>query len=242
MNGIKRMAYNLGHKLRLTIAFSEHIFPLVNSLNDIEKKRAAAFRLEHLREQYTFAHAFKREMLSYYYPLKKAPKWRFEHTLSGKPFINENIAFNLSHSISSVVIALVDSSDKNAIGVDMECFRDMADLESMIEIVCHPDERQHLNLCENRSKGFFTIWTAKEALLKACGSGLINDLSSINCLPSLLSDQCYLLRWQGKQYSLKSFSFDWGVITLAWSTDLSVSNIQLANWTSGAPVSEIFYI
>lgn len=219
----------------LTIAFSEKAFPVNSTLDDSEKKRASMFRFEHLREQYTFAHTFKRQTLSHYFPCKKASEWCFDQTSSGKPFVEERIAFNLSHSIRSVAVALVESTDKSAVGVDIECFREMADLESMIEMVCHPDEIQQLDRCSERSKGFFTLWTAKEALLKACGSGLIDDLNSINCLPSLLSDQSYSLPWQGKKYSVKSFSFDWGVITVAWSESLFISDIRLDDWTSGVP-------
>lgn len=227
------MDYNLGSKMVVTIAFSEKAFPIDNTLVDVEKQRASTFRFEHLREQYTFAHAFKRGVLSHYFPFKKASEWRFDQTPSGKPFIKEGIAFNLSHSARSVAVALVESTDKSAVDVDIECFREMDDLESMIEMVCHPDEIQQLDRFSDRSKGFFTLWTAKEALLKTCGSGLIDDLNRINCRQSLLSDQSYSLHWQGKQYCLKSFSFEWGVITAAWSEDLPVSEIRLDNWTSG---------
>lgn len=228
--------------MALTIAFSENAFPVDSMLDDSEKKRASMFRFEHLREQYAFAHAFKRRTLSHYFPFKNASEWYFDQTPFGKPFVEECIAFNLSHSGNSVVVALVESSDKNAIGVDIECFREMADLESMIEMVCHPDEIQQLDRCLDRSKSFFTLWTAKEALLKACGSGLIDDLNSINCLPSLLSDLSYSLYWQGRQYCLKSFSFDWGVITVAWSESLFISTIRLDDWTSGVPESSHLHL
>ncbi|MGO2510989.1 4'-phosphopantetheinyl transferase family protein [Marinomonas polaris] len=236
------MDYNLGSSVVLTIAFSKKAFPIDCTLDDSEKKRASMFRFEHLREQYIFAHAFKRRILSHYFPFRKATEWYFAQTSSGKPFIKEGIAFNLSHSTSSVAVALVESTDKSAVGVDIECFREMDDLESMIEMVCHSDEIQQLDRFSDRSKGFFKLWTAKEALLKACGSGLIDDLNHINCLPSLLSDQVYPLNWQGNQYCLQSISFDWGVITAAWSTDLPVSDIRLDNWASGVPVSEAFCI
>lgn len=236
------MDYNLGSSVVLTIAFSKKAFPIDCTLDDSEKKRASMFRFEHLREQYIFAHAFKRRILSHYFPFRKASEWYFAQTSSGKPYIKEDIAFNLSHCTSSVAIALVESTDKSAVGVDVECFREMDDLESMIEMVCHPDEKQQLDICDDRSKGFFKLWTAKEALLKACGSGLIDDLDRINCRQSLLSDQSYSLHWQGKQYCLKSFSFEWGGIAVVWSADLLVSDIRLDDWASGVPVSEAFCI
>jgi 4'-phosphopantetheinyl transferase len=228
------MALGLREEIVLVVAYSQNAFFIDNTLDDVEKKRASSFRFEHLRGQYTFAHAFKRQVLSHYFPFKKPSEWYFHQTPAGKPFIKEGIAFNLSHSASSVVVALVESTDKGAVGVDIECFRQMDDLESMIEMVCHPDEMQQLDICDDRSKGFFKLWTAKEALLKACGSGLIDDLNRINCQQSLLSDQSYSLHWQGKQYCLKSFSFEWGVITAVWSADLLVSDIRLDDWTSGA--------
>lgn len=222
----------------LVVAYSQNAFSIDNTLDDVEIKRALSFRFEHLREQYTFAHAFKRQVLSHYFPFKKASDWCFDQTSSAKPFVSDDLAFNLSHSVRSVVVALVESSNKIAIGVDIECFREIADLESMIEMVCHPDEMQQLDMCSDRNKGFLLLWTAKEALLKACGSGLINDLNHINCRQSLLSDQFYPLSWQGEKYCLNSFCFDWGVITVAWPADLLVLDIRLDDWTSGVPLSE----
>jgi|GEM_PF-1356127 phosphopantetheinyl transferase len=228
--------------MSLILAYSEKVFALENSLDVLEKQRAASFRFVHLSEQYTFAHAFKRRVLSHYFPHNKASEWRFDRTPSGKPFISENIAFNLSHSADSVAVAFVESRDKCAVGVDIERYKDMEDLESMIDMVCHPDERRQLDLCRHRQESFFQLWTAKEALLKANGSGLIDNLSQINCVPSLVNGTSYDLPWQGDQYCLKSFCFSWGVISIAWLETLRVSDIKLVDWTSGEPVTEVYRI
>lgn len=222
----------------LTLAYSEKAFAIENSLDEAERLRAAAFRFAHLRDAYVFAHAFKRRVLSHYFPFKKTSEWCFYRTSSGKPFIQEDIAFNLSHSAESVAVALAQSNDECAVGVDVECYKDMDDLESMIDMVCHPDEKSQLNVCADRQASFFCLWTAKEALLKANGSGLIDNLSQINCAPSLLNREPYGLPWQGDQYRLQSFHFPWGVISLAWRERLSVSDIQLVDWTSGAPITQ----
>ena len=222
----------------LVIAYTRNAFPIANTLDEVEKKRAASFRFEHLQQQYIFAHAFKRQVLSYYFPYKSPFDWVFNQTSFGKPFIKDNIAFNLSHSMTSVAVALAEFAGKNTVGVDIECFRAMADLESMIEKVCHPDEVRQLEVISDRGKGFFQLWTAKEALLKAYGSGLIDDLQLINCRQSLLGSDVYSLLWQGAEYCLKSVSFEWGAISVAWSSGAIVPCIRFDNWLYGEPVCE----
>jgi len=223
----------------LTLAYSEKAFFLKNSLDEAERQRAASFRFAHLRDAYVFAHAFKRSLLSFYYPPLLAAEWCFQTAKSGKPFLVTGPAFNLSHSVESVAIAFVESLQQKAVGVDIECYRDMPDLESMIDMVCHPDEKKQLDLCGDRQASFFCLWTVKEALLKANGSGLMDDLNQINCAPSLVNGASYGLLWQGDQYRLQSFHFPWGVISLAWLETLGVSDIQLVDWTSGAPVIKV---
>lgn len=233
------MAYSLGHDMRLTVAFSEQAFELENTFDFTELQRMRSFRFEHLREKYRFAHCFKRRVLSHYCSSYLEQEWHFKHSQAGKPSVanvlskETELAFNLSHSGTSVVLALVNSNHEMAVGVDIERYRSMDDIDSMIEMVCHPEEQEALEELANKEHGFYQLWTAKEALLKAHGSGLINDLNHLNCKQSLIGKSPYTMTWMGKKYGLITIDLGWGVITVAWLQYLGVSDLVFDDWRTG---------
>jgi phosphopantetheinyl transferase len=66
-------------------------------------------------------------------------------------------------------------------------------------MICHPEEVTWLEVLMDKIIAFYRLWTAKEALLKANGSGLINDLKALNCVDCLRVNRC-LITWQSEQY------------------------------------------
>lgn len=103
-------------------------------------------------------------------PLKKL---NFLYTSLGKPYIegDNNFHFNISHSKEWVVAAFSNQS----VGVDVEKVRPInieiaerffskEEYNDLIQIV-DKEERMHY---------FFDIWTAKESLVKATGTGIAN--------------------------------------------------------------------
>ena len=220
----------------LRIAYTQAAYPIANTLDEDELVCASRFRFAHLREQYIFAHAFRRQVLSHYASHVSPLQWRFQKTKFGKPFVIDPIAFNLSHSEQSVALAVLPESSQSSLGVDVECFRTIVDLDSMIDFVCHDDEKKLLANSDLPSQDFLVLWTAKEALLKACGSGLIDDLKSINCHQSLLTEQSYLIGWQGECFRIVSHLLNWGVVSTAWSDDSFVNAVCFEDWASGVPV------
>lgn len=105
------------------------------------------------------------------------------HTLKrnsfGKPFLpNHDIDFNISHSADVVVAIFSNTKD---VGIDVEQNRTI-DI-SAYESIFHPKELSFLK-AENSTNTFFEVWTKKESLLKARGSGFQIDLSIINVFES----------------------------------------------------------
>lgn len=103
--------------------------------------------------------------------------FRFETTASGKPHLADNfpIAFNLSHSRSHSLIALSMGED---IGCDIEDrFRPDDDVDELGAMVLHPAEQQEMGrlAAPDREKAFKRYWVRKEAVLKAAGSGFLQD-------------------------------------------------------------------
>lgn len=91
----------------------------------------------------------------------------FSYNKFGKPYLsNHALYFNLSHSKNYAFVGIHPSKE---IGVDIEKIDYQAAREAS-EIVC-PQEKKWLNSHRNPEKGFFSLWCAKEAYIKAIGSG-----------------------------------------------------------------------
>ena len=95
----------------------------------------------------------------------------------GKPFLAgfDNIHFNLSHSGAYAVCAF----DETPVGIDIE--RIKAVKAGIPERFFSIEEQQFLDACsKDKEKAFFSVWTRKEAFLKAVGKGLRMDLRSFS--------------------------------------------------------------
>jgi phosphopantetheinyl transferase len=95
----------------------------------------------------------------------------------GKPFLPDHtVDFNISHSGNYVVAVY---STHQQIGIDVEQNRSI-DL-SLYESIFHPQELTFLQN-EDSPNAFFEVWTKKESLLKAKGTGFQVDLAKVNVL------------------------------------------------------------
>lgn len=92
-----------------------------------------------------------------------------------KPFIQGWESFNISHSGDLVVLAYGSS----VLGVDIEK-KDAANYSELMTFF-HPAEQDYIAGSGDRADSFYEIWTKKEALLKAEGSGIIKGLNHIDC-------------------------------------------------------------
>jgi 4'-phosphopantetheinyl transferase len=109
---------------------------------------------------------------SSHYSLEDIDKNQF-----GKPFIKDWCSFSISHSRDIVALAFDD--DKLNIGIDIEFHSNVSVQDFSGQL--HPNELDLVHKLPNTLNTFYSIWTRKEALLKAIGTGLNNDLSIINC-------------------------------------------------------------
>ncbi len=107
----------------------------------------------------------------------------------GKPFAKVNgravsVSFSVSHSGIHGLIAL---SRTGRLGVDVEQVVPKRHLNSLIEAVMGPDERRELDAMgeQERLRQFIRLWTCKEALVKALGTGFSTDVSSFQVPESI---------------------------------------------------------
>ena len=91
----------------------------------------------------------------------------------GKPSLPGGQAFSLSHSGRYCALAI----GKGRVGIDIERM-DEANLPAL-ELILREDEQAGIRK-ENRLRDFYTLWTRKEALAKAIGTGLFRDPREID--------------------------------------------------------------
>ena len=80
--------------------------------------------------------------------------------------------FSISHSSGLVAVALACGTP---VGADIETVRRDADVARLAESVCSPAEWRMLDMAPDRHAAFTLIWTAKEAVAKAAGTGFRAD-------------------------------------------------------------------
>jgi 4'-phosphopantetheinyl transferase len=105
---------------------------------------------------------------------------RIEIGSNGKPFLVgvDDLSVNLSHSERWLVVAVGDGAP---IGVDCEAVRGFDDLRDVARLTLSEAELDLLNRADDISAIgiFYTLWTRKEALVKAIGVGLSFPLSEL---------------------------------------------------------------
>lgn len=153
---------------------------LATLLSDEERERVARLRFECHRREYIAAHALKRvmfcEMLG-----AKPHELSFATEPLGKPFLaGRGPHFNLSHCDGLVACAF---SWDFPVGIDVESVERQAPLH-VAQKYFSPDEQAWLSAlpASERGRGFFKLWTVKEAVVKATGRGLAQDLRAFEVL------------------------------------------------------------
>jgi 4'-phosphopantetheinyl transferase len=154
-------------------------------LDDAECRRAARFSVEGGRLRYLAAHTMLRTLMGK--KLGVDPQaLAFSEGVRGKPSltaprVHPTPWFNLSHSGDLAVVALSDSE----VGVDVEMIRSVPKLDRLAKRFYSDAERRRLSQSAKgrREADFLAIWTAKEAYLKAVGSGVAMPLKAIEVNP-----------------------------------------------------------
>lgn len=106
-----------------------------------------------------------------------------EYGAHGKPFLRGAAEFNLSHSGAVVACALCA---RGPVGIDVEAFEHLREIDELLPRILHPRERQALDAAPaaQRRALFERCWTRKEAVVKFLGAGLVQDLCAIDVQPA----------------------------------------------------------
>lgn len=159
---------------------------LDQTLSDDERVKARRFHFEEDRKRFIARHGILRMILGWYLGVG-ANELRFSYGRNGKPrlvdeFGRADIHFSMS---SSEGLALYGFTCNREIGVDVECVRDIPEMDHIVSKFFSVRENEVLELVDESSKKktFFNWWTRKEALVKARGDGLSQALDKVDVSP-----------------------------------------------------------
>jgi 4'-phosphopantetheinyl transferase len=153
---------------------------LAQTLAADERARAQRFHAARDRTQYIVARGLLRAILGRY--LDEQPdRLRFCYSPHGKPALAEEQAanalrFNVSHAHGMALYAITRGRE---IGIDLEHIRADVTGEDIAARFFAPREVGMLQAlpAHRRLEAFLTLWTRKEAYVKARGDGLSLDLT-----------------------------------------------------------------
>lgn len=144
-------------------------------LSEEELLRASKFHFKKDEKRFINSRILLRIVLGRY--TERSPATiKFSHNQFGKPEMideqnSKKLNFNISHSQNTLCMAF---SKNNPIGIDCEVVKRVEDYLAIAERHFSLNEFNQLKSIpgEKQLEGFYTIWTAKEAIIKLIGTGL----------------------------------------------------------------------
>jgi len=125
----------------------------------------------------------------------------------GKPCIPDfGVFFNVSHTNSSFLIGI---SVSGRIGTDIEQLNGDENIQEISSIAFTDNEK--ISFVDEA--GFLKTWTHKEALLKAAGLGLTNDLHNFDAVN-------FTTKWGLKAYFFKCLNKETATVVLRTKSEL----------------------
>jgi 4'-phosphopantetheinyl transferase len=97
----------------------------------------------------------------------------------GRPYLRDfPLHFNLSHTKQ---FGLIGVHPRSPLGVDIEGIKNDQAVLEMTKRHFHPSEKKRIEAAPNPVDLFYSFWCAREALLKALGTGfLVDDLPELS--------------------------------------------------------------
>jgi len=171
---------------QLTIeAWQSPQFNYKTLLSEQEQLKADRYRFTSDRNRYVLGHIAFRYLAAKYLNIQPA-KVLIEKDKNNKPFIaneHNDLNFNISHSGNKILLTF--DIDNRLLGIDVERIDKQYEFKPVIKDY-FTNEEQRFILEENSRDRFFQVWTRKEALMKALGTGLTDEIKNINVLTDFI--------------------------------------------------------
>lgn len=153
-------------------------------LSPDEKNRANKFYFTKDHDRYVCSRGILRCLLALYTEVTPSII-EFSYSSYGKPMLSHkfitkcsSLFFNVSHSHQCILYAF---AKKNKIGIDVEYKKSIDFQEIAKQFFSNSEYNQIINATsELKEKLFYTLWTCKEAFVKALGEGLFFPLNEFD--------------------------------------------------------------
>ena len=168
----------------------EQILDYRRYLSKEEQAKVDRFHFEKDQTRYTLSHGILNQLIVSYLKIGLTDVL-FEKNEKQKPFIKgfPHLQFNLTYSLDFILIAFrfCDKTQMDyshlQIGVDVEDVNRNIDIALIIKDYFTFEEQNEILNSPSPANVFFKLWTRKEALVKATGTGLTNQLKTYNLFP-----------------------------------------------------------
>jgi 4'-phosphopantetheinyl transferase len=183
-------------------------------LSPDERDRALRYRFDRDRCRFMTCRAWLRSLLGERLAIPPG-EVRFLAGAHGKPEIDGGVEFNLSHSGEWAVCAIAEGLP---VGIDIEVCRELPEAEAIAGYYFTADEQALLRqgAAGETAKRFLSLWTRKEAYIKALGCGLFMELNQF----TVGLDADFVLDGRRR----------WGLRSLAIVPDHAVALCAPENW------------
>lgn len=152
---------------------------LFSFLNPKEVKKSERFYKDIDRDRYIIYRSILKIILASHTKLE-VQNINLNIDFNKKPYLASHpwLFFNISHSEDYAVIAI---SNKK-VGIDIEYMREDFKFTNLLPDIYDDDEILSIENSPNKKQAFYTLWTRKEAFVKALGKGIDEDFKYIPCL------------------------------------------------------------
>lgn len=164
----------------------------IGILSAEELAKADRFLHQQSRENYTVRKYFLRKLLSHFLSIPHEALV-FQLKDNKKPMI-DGLFFNVSHSKDLITIAF----SKSTIGVDIEYVDPYFQYNEVVDLCFSAEEKAMVENAAMPILPFYLLWTRKEAIVKATGEGIVEQLQEVP------SRYARVLR-NGLDYNIDSF-------------------------------------
>lgn len=149
---------------------------LINFLTSNEIDRAQRYRHTKDRNRFIICRSLLKYLLAKETNLEIS-KIQFKKTENKKPYfpLDTSLFFNISHAGNYAIIAIGPCE----LGVDIEFVDKDFNFHEILGSVYNESEINIINNFDNKRYSFYKFWTRKEAIVKAIGKGIDDDLKNI---------------------------------------------------------------
>ena len=150
---------------------------LSDLLDPVEQERAQRFRFDADRERFILGHGLLRSLLGKYLD-RDGSLVRMARGPFGKPYLEGKVLrFSFSDTKDAILVAFAHGQE---IGADIETMHRSVDHDAVSGHYFTPTEiRAIQDAGVDAKRRFLEFWTRKEAVLKASGVGIMDDLRAL---------------------------------------------------------------